>query len=160
MFNHQKALEALLILRGELGVSIHDIYKITKTNELEYSLYLLDLIEKSLKDSPLILKFNPIKKRYFLALPNEFYGYLSEQNLIHSIYPKSVLATLACIITELEEGSINIEKLKEIRGQSVINHLKTLEKEEFIKIYDGRVFPTNKLLNNIDINKILRGVRG
>lgn len=157
-FNHQKAIEALLILRGELGISVNDIYKITKINDFEYSLYLINLIETSLNESPLFLKYNPSKKRYFLALPNEFYSFLSEQDLIKSILPKSVLATLACIIIELEEGAVNIEKLKHLRGKAVINHLKTLENEGFITISEGNILPTNKLLSKININQVIKGI--
>ncbi|MFX0134840.1 MAG: SMC-Scp complex subunit ScpB [Candidatus Hodarchaeota archaeon] len=158
-FNHQKVVEALLILRGESGISVNDIYKITKINDLEYNLYLLNLIENSLINSPLFLKFNPAKKRYFLALPNEFYSFLSEQDLIKSILPKSVLATLACIIIEMEEGTVNIEKLKQLRGKTVVNHLKTLENEGFITVSEGIIIPTNKLLTKVNINQIIKGMK-
>ncbi|MHA1299475.1 MAG: SMC-Scp complex subunit ScpB [Candidatus Helarchaeota archaeon] len=158
-FNHQKIIEALLILRGELGISIPDIQKITKINDFEYTIYLLNQIEESLKDSPLILKYNPVKKRYFLALPGYFYNFLSEENLIKSIYSKSILATIACIILESEEGSSTIDRLKEIRGKTVLEHLKILEKEELIEIKNQKVTPTNNLLMKIDINAVLKSLK-
>lgn len=99
-----------------------------------------------------------MKKKYFIAIPNEFYSFLSEEDLIHSIYQKSILATLACIIMEIENESVNIEKLKQIRGKSVLDHLKILEKDEYIIIQDDNVHPTNKLLTRIDINQVLKGI--
>ncbi len=158
-FNHQKALEALLILRGETGISVNDIYKITKINDIEYSFYLLNLIEKSLNDSSLFLKYNPAKKRYFLALPNEYYSFLSEKDLIKSPLSKSVLATLACIIIELEEGVVTVEKLKQLRGKMVINHLKSLENEGLITISEENILPTDKLLTKININQVIKGIK-
>jgi len=157
--NHQKVIEALLILRGETGVSIPDLEKIIKSNDFEYLLYLLTLIEENLKDSPLILKFNPIKKRYFFALPNQFYNYLAEKKLIKSAFPKSILATIACIVLETEAKSVTIDSLKELRGESVLNHLKALEKEGLIIIENEKVFPTEKLLIKIDINQILKAIK-
>lgn len=148
----------MLILRGETGISVNDIFKITRLENFEYALYLINQIENSLTDFPFLLKYNPAKKRYFLSIPNEYYKLLSEENLIHSIYPKSILATLACIIIEMENGTVSIEKLKEIRGKSVLDHLKALEKDEYIIIQENIVHPTSKLLTRIDINQVLKGI--
>jgi len=155
--NHLLCLESLLFIRGEKGVSIHDISKLIKIKDYEYSLFLISQLEAKLENSVLCLKYNTKNKRFYLMLKPEFIDYLQNLEIVRPKLSKAATATLAVIILYYYRNQkIDIDLLKSLRGQNVKQHLKELQAANYI-VYDDKneTFQiTQKLINEVNLKRV------
>lgn len=149
-----------MFLRGTEGISLSDIYQITKNRDMRYALFLLSSLEEVFTNTPFRLKFNQTSKRYQIIISPELVTDLEDKDLLTPLISKAARATLACILMNtVKEEPITLAFLKQLRGANVAKHLKELEENGYITQEDNHISITSKLISEVNIPSLVEELK-